>query len=158
MRNIFSAILVSGLLLSGCSSRSESTASDNTNPLIPEKTSTGLFGNQRARDAIYQGRPLQQVTGLTIEPSQGGAIIRVLGVAERQGVYDVRLTPVNVGDQPVNGVLAYRLEGVLPSSDTPVGTVATREVMAARAVTNQTLAGAREIRVEARENVQVSRR
>ena len=158
MRKIFSAILFSGLLLSGCSSKTDSTASGNTNPLIPEKTNSGLFGNQRARDAIYQGRPLQQVTGITIEPSQGGAIIRVLGVADRQGVYDVRLTPVNVGDQPVNGVLAYRLEGVLPSDSTPVGTVATREVTVARAVTDQTLAGAREIRVEARQNAQVTRR
>ena len=138
-------------------SRSEPVAVvENTNPLIP--TRSGLFSNRRAAEAVYDGRPFEQVTNLTIERVPGGAIIRATGLAARQGIYAVQLTPDNEDELPVDGVLTYRLEGIRPTAQTPIGTTPTREVIAARRVTDQQLAGVRRIRVEGQLNAQVSRR
>ena len=129
---------------------------EQTNPLIP--TRAGLFGNARAEEQIYSGTPFDQVSNLTVERIPGGAIIRATGLAARQGSYDVRLTPVNEDEEAVEGVLAYRLERILPDRRTNVGTQPTREVVAARRVTDQTLRGVRVIRVEAARNAVESRR
>ncbi|MFK7838220.1 MAG: hypothetical protein AB8B60_18570 [Sulfitobacter sp.] len=129
---------------------------ENTNPLIPKRG--GLFANDRARDAIYAGRPFEQVTNLTIERIPGGAIIRATGLAARQGIYAVQLTPETETEEPVDGVLTYRLEGIRPTKPTPVGTKPTREVIAARRVTDQQLRGVRSIRVEGQLNARVARR
>ncbi|OAN98054.1 hypothetical protein [Sulfitobacter geojensis] len=138
-------------------SRSEPVAQvENTNPLIPR--SGGLFANKRAADAVYNGRPFEQVTDLTIERVPGGAVIRATGLAARQGIYAVQLTPENEEELPVDGVLTYRLEGVRPTAATAIGTKPTREVIAARHVTDQQLAGVRRIRVEGQLNAQVARR
>jgi hypothetical protein len=173
MRKSFSALLVSTLVLTGCATvrdsrvnpfnwfgnaRSESLtqAEVNTNPLIP--TRSGLFASARAEEAVYTGRPFDQVTDLTIERVPGGALIRVTGLAARQGIYDVQLTPANEDELPVDGVLTYRLEGVEPARNTPVGAQPTREVVAARKITDQTLAGVQTIRVEGQRNALTSRR
>ena len=173
MRKTFSALLVSTLVLTGCATvrdsrvnpfnwfgnaRSEplTQAEVNTNPLIP--TRSGLFASARAKEAVYTGRPFDQVTDLTIERVPGGALIRVTGLAARQGIYDVQLTPANEDELPVDGVLTYRLEGVEPARNTPVGAQPTREVVAARKITDQTLAGVQTIRVEGQRNALTSRR
>ncbi len=129
---------------------------ENTNPLIPK--SGGLFSNRRAEKEIYLGRPFEQVTDLTIERIPGGAIIRATGLAARQGIYSVQLTPENEEEEAVDGVLTYRLEGVRPARNTPVGTAPTREVIAARRVTDRQLAGVSRIRVEGQLNARVARR
>lgn len=129
---------------------------EQTNPLIP--TRSGLFATARAEEEIYQGRPFDQVLDLTIERVPGGAIIRATGLAQRQGIYDVRLTPANEEEEAVDGVLTYRLEGILPDTRTRVGTQPTREVIAARQVTDQTLRGVRVIRVEGQRNAREARR
>ncbi|MGJ8627821.1 MAG: hypothetical protein ACSHXB_12755 [Sulfitobacter sp.] len=173
MRKTLSILLVSTITLTACGavresrinpfnwfgqSRSEAIQSPkNTNPLIPEK-SGGIFSSLRAQDAVYAGIPYEQVTNLTIERVPGGAIIRASGLAARQGYYAVQLTPANEDELPVDGVLTYRLEGVRPSVNTPAGTTPTREVIAARRVTDQTLRGVRTIRVEGQQNALVSRR
>ena len=118
----------------------------------------GIFASLRERDAEYKGTPFDQVTDLRIERIPGGAIIRATGLAARQGIYEVRLTPATEDETPVDGVLTYRLEGMRPGYATPVGTKPTREVVAARKVTDQTLQGVRSIRVEGVSNAQVSRR
>jgi hypothetical protein len=172
MRKTFSALLVSTLVLSGCatvrdsranpfnwfgSARSEATAQTvNTNPLIPQ--SSGLFSSSRAEQATYKGRPFDQVTDLTIERVPGGALIRATGLAARQGIYEVQLTPANEDELPVDGVLTYRLEGVEPERNTAVGAIPTREVTAGRKLTDQMLAGVRTIRVEGQRNALTSRR
>lgn len=173
MRKTFSALLVSTLVLTGCATVRDSRVNPfnwfgnarsepltqtevNTNPLIPSKV--GLFASARAKQAVYTGQPFDQVTDLTIERVPGGAIVRVTGLAARQGIYDVRLTPENEGELPVDGVLTYRLEGVSPATNTAVGQQPTREVVAARKLTNQDLAGVRSIRVEGERNALVSRR
>jgi hypothetical protein len=173
MRKIFSAILVSTLVLTGCatvresrvnpfnwfgSARSEPIASAemNTNPLIPQ--SSGLFSSARKEQPAYAGRPFDQVTDLTIDRIPGGAIVRATGLAARQGIYDVQLTPANPDELPVDGVLTYRLEGIVPAQNTAVGAKPTREVTAGRKLTNQMLAGVRVIRVEGQRNALTARR
>lgn len=173
MRKTFSALLVSTLVLTGCATirdsrvnpfnwfgtaRSETLAPEkaSTNPLIP-KTS-GLFAGARAKQAVYTGKPFDQVTDLTIERIPGGALIRATGLAARQGIYKVQLTPENADEKPVDGVLTYRLEGITPSKNTAIGAIPTREVTAGRKLTDQMLAGVRVIRVEGQRNALTSRR
>ncbi len=174
MRKSISILLISTLTLTACGtvrdsrinpfnwfgqSRSEAiSTTKNTNPLIPEKRGVSLFSGLREQEAEYIGRPFEQVTDLTIERVPGGAIIRATGLAARQGYYSVQLTPANDDELPVDGVLTYRLEGVRPDKNTNVGTVPTREVIAARRLTDQELNGVRSIRVEGQLNALVSRR
>ena len=126
------------------------------NPLIPQKS--GLFAKQKAADAIYAGKPFDEITDLTVERVSGGAIIRATGLAARQGIYSVRLTPLTEDETPVKGVLTYRLEGVEPDKNTAVGGPATREVTAARKITDQSLRGVKTIRVEGLRNARITRR
>ena len=175
MRISLSVLLVASLTLGACGvvresalnpvnwfGRSTSEAIATTedpatiNPLIPTKT--GLFSKRRAQNAIYIGKPFDEITNLTVEQVSGGAIIRATGLAARQGIYSVQLTPANEDETPIDGVLTYRLEGVAPAANTAVGGPATREVTAARKVTRQTLNGVRSIRVEGVRNAQVTRR
>lgn len=174
MRIPFSALLIASLALGACGfvrdsafnpanwfGRSTSVAAqaaDTTpvNPLIPKRA--GFFARLGAAEAVYNGQPFDEITNLTVERVQGGAVIRATGLAARQGVYSVRLTPPTEDETPVDGVLTYRLEGVAPDQATPVGGPATREVTAARKITDQMLAGVRTIRVEGVRNAQVVRR
>lgn len=138
-------------------SRSEQIEqAENTNPLIPR--GGGLFSFARPEQQVYAGRPFEQVIDLKVERVPGGAIIRATGLAARQGIYSVQLTPENEEELAVDGVLTYRLEGVRPSRPTPVGTQPTREVVAARKVTDQQLRGVRQIRVEGQQNARIVRR
>ncbi|SFD69053.1 hypothetical protein SAMN04488523_10286 [Sulfitobacter brevis] len=171
MRKTTSLLLVLTLSLGACGtirdsrvnpfnwfgkSRSEPASASTTNPLIP--ASGGLFRRSSAEKNAYEGRPFEQISDLTIEQVPGGAIIRATGLAARQGIYEVQLTPANADEEPVDGVLTYRLEGIRPTGKTAVGAVPTREVIAARRVTDQTLAGVTSIRVEGQLNAQVARR
>lgn len=172
MRRTLSLLLATTLVVSACATVRDSRVNPfnwfgqsqsvpvqretNTNPLIPK--SGGLFSNSRQDKDVYIGRPFEQVTNLTIERVPGGAIIRATGLAARQGIYAVQLTPENEAEEPVDGVLTYRLEGIRPPRNTAVGTVPTREVIAARRLSDQQLAGVQRIRVEGQLNAQVSRR
>lgn len=172
MPKTLSLILVASLALGACGtirdsrvnpfnwfgqSRSEPIAqAENTNPLIPK--GGGLFSSNRNEPVTYAGRPFEQVTNLTIERVPGGVLIRATGLAARQGIYAVQLTPANEDEEAVDGVLTYRLEGIRPNRNTAVGTKPTREVIAARRVTDKQLAGVRRIRVEGQLNAQVARR
>lgn len=173
MRIPLSVILATSLVLGGCATIRDSRVNpfnwfgtsesvpieetENTNPLIP-RGGGGLFARAREENAVYQGTPFDQVTNVTVERIPGGAIIRATGLVERQGVYQVQLTPENDDELPVDGVLTYRLEGVRPARATPVGTRATREFTAGRQLTDQQLAVVRQIRVEGLRNAQVTRR
>ena len=172
MRKTILALLASTLLVSACGTvrdsrinplnwfgpaRSVETApAESTNPLIPQRS--GLFARRAVEVDTYEGRPFEQITDLTIEPVPGGAILRATGLAARQGIYKVRLTPATPDEMPVDGVLTYRLEGVRPDKATPQGSRPTREVIAGRRLTDQKLAGVREIRVEGQLNALVFRR
>ena len=174
MRILTTTVLISALALGACgtiydsvvnpvnwfgkgrSSNSAAEQSSNTNPLIQE-SKRGLF-QSKDREVIYLGKPIDQVTNLVIERVPGGAVIRATGLTAVQGVYLVQLTPATEDETPVNGVLTYRLEGVRPEFNEGVGSTHTRTVVAARALTDQELAGVRSIRVEGARNAQTSRR
>lgn len=126
------------------------------NPLIPQRS--GLFAGRNADADAYFGKPFEEIVELKVERVAGGAIIRATGRADRQGIYSVRLTPTTEDETPVKGVLTYRLEGVEPKRGTAVGGPATREVTAARKITDQALRGVRTIRVEGVRNARVARR
>lgn len=154
-------LLVSVLVLSGCGNsrlnpfnwfgRSTSEAVEqSTNPLIP--TRSGF----RRPEATYQGRIVDQITGLVIERAPGGALIRVTGLAATQGSYDVLIEPENEDELPVKGVLTYTLKARLPAR--PQGPATTREIVAAHFLTNQQLEGVRSIRVLGARNARSVRR
>lgn len=171
MRTLVTMMVISTLLLTACgrdsranprnwfgSSKVErparTTADTTTNPLIPEK-SNSIF-RRRADGEIYKGTPIHAVSDVTIEPSAGGAIVKATGIALRQGVFDVRLRPVNKGE-PVDGVLTYTLEAVQPVN-TPQGPVQTRTVNAGQFVSTQTLDEVSAIRVIAASNSHLASR
>jgi len=173
MRKTFSALLLSTLVLTGCATvrdsrvnpfnwfgkaRSEPIAqsSAQANPLIPQTSS--IFSRKRNSEAVYNGRPVDQITDLTIERVPGGILLRATGLAARQGLYDVQLVPQNKDELPVDGILTYRFEGLEPASQTPIGAAATREVIVARTLTDQQLAEVHTIRIEGQRNALTSSR
>jgi hypothetical protein len=174
MRIPLSVLLVASLGLGACGiirdsalnptnwfgrSTSETLATQDAtpvNPLIPQ--TNGLFARRGVEEAIYTGQPFDEIVDLTVERVSGGAIIRATGLAARQGIYSVQLTPADAEGLPVNGVLTFRLEGVEPDHRTAVGGPATREVTAARRITDQELRGVSTIRVEGLRNARVTQR
>ncbi|MGJ8545453.1 MAG: hypothetical protein ACSHWZ_08420 [Sulfitobacter sp.] len=170
MRKTISTLLIAGVLLGGCGyvrgsalnpvnwfgrSVSEPVQAASTNPLIPQRA--GLFQKQRQEQAVYHGVPFEEIVDLTVEQVAGGAVIRATGRAARQGRYEVRLTPLTEDETPIDGVLSYRFEGIV-AEGTAAGQPQTREVTAARHVTNQALRNVRSIRVEGLLNARVARR
>lgn len=163
MQKSLSVLLISAVVLSGCGNsrlnpknwfgRSQAVpvaSATDVNPLIPRKK------RLLKRDTSYQGTLVGEIRDLTIERVPGGAIARVTGVADLQGPYEVRLMPLNDG-APVGGVLSYELRALsVPYS--PVGTERSRTLTAAVFVTDQDLAGVREIRVLGARNARSSRR
>ncbi|MBW4975662.1 hypothetical protein KZZ08_18695 [Roseovarius mucosus] len=133
--------------------RTAEPAPANTNPLIPEREDT-IF--RRRRDKVYEGTPVDQVTRMVIERTSDGGIVRVEGVALRQGAFDVRLVS-DTENEPVNGVLELRLMAIQPE-DQPQGSERARTVLAGVFLSNQALERANEIRVIGARNEQISRR
>jgi hypothetical protein len=134
-------------------------AQQEVNPLIPQTDRVGLFANTRDAANAYLGTPIDQISELVIERVPGGAILRVTGVSEVLGIYDVRLTPTNVDDvADADGVLTYRLEGVRPARVVRGGTEPQRTVTAGRHLTDNQLARAQVIRIEGRLNAQTTAR
>jgi hypothetical protein len=127
---------------------------DAANPLIPE--GSGLF-RRDPRDIVqYQGTTIDGIADLTIERVPGGIIIRATGRAATQGAFNARLTPLNEDELPEDGVLSYALQAEYKQISG--GAPATRDVIVARRLTDQQLAGTRTIRVEGRQNALERRR
>jgi len=129
---------------------------EEVNPLIPERSL--LLGGSRNRAEIDLTTPIAEITALQVERVPGGAIIRVEGRDARQGAFNVEIVPATEEELPQDGVLVYTLERQLPEATQAVGPSQTREVVAARHVTEQTLIGVRRIRVEAAQNAREVRR
>ena len=168
MRKPLSLLLAGAILLAGCggwrdsrinpsnwfgsSEVAEAPVDADVNPLIPEKTGLGVFDKPEAEDRTVL---VAEVSELRIERTPVGAIIYATGVAARQGAFDVELRPVE-NDDP--SVLEYDFRVVYPEDATPVGTVFTRTLRAARSHTKQDLSGVRLIRVNGETNARESRR
>ena len=133
----------------------DAAPTDGSNPLIPDREDS-IF-RRAPREEVYEGTPVDQITGLSVERTSDGAIIRVTGQTLRQGAFDVRLIPEHDTDAPVGGVLAYQLQAIQPSN-TPQGPARARQVTTALFVSNQTINRATEIRVSGLRNERVTRR
>jgi len=163
----FAALLIAAFLLSSCGSRAnpfnwfgngrnapvDAQDAAPVNPLIPNTRRS-----RRNTPVPYLGSPIDSVTALKIDRIPGGAIVRATGVARMQGGHEANLTPATVDLTPVDGVLTFRFDILLPPEQRPVGDARTREITVARRLTDQNLAGVRSIRVEGARNAKVSRR
>lgn len=159
MRTFVAVLVISSMVLSGCSRLRESrlnpgnwfggsapaqpvaAAPGEANPLIPKQTRI----RRADRREIYTGTAVDQVTAVAVEPTTSGAIVRVTGIALQQDAHDVRLVSNSDGD-PVNGVLTFQLMAVQPR-DTAQGSPRQRTVHAGRFVSNNDLALTRTIRI-----------
>lgn len=162
MRTSFTALLILTLTLSACASRmnpmnwfgrsKQEIVVGEKNTLIPQ-----LSGFSKKPD-VYSGRLVGKVNELKVEKVPGGAIIRATVIANGHGTFDVRLTPENKDELPVNGVLSYRFEALQSRSGIASGSSQSRSIVVAHRVTDQTLQNVRSIRVLAADNAMVSRR
>ena len=167
----FTLLVISAGLLAGCASvrdsrvnpfnwfgggsgpvRSAGAEAGSANPLIPERSRVSLL-TREAPD--YAGRPVEQISEVLLERRPGGAILRVTGVADRVGPFDVRL----VEDETARGTgtLAYTLAALQQAGPRSTGTRA-RMVTAAVWLTDQELASVSAIRVAGRSNALETRR
>lgn len=126
-------------------------APENTNPLIPEQR-LGLF--RRARDAqpVDLSSPVTQVTELRAERVPGGVILRASGIDPVQGAYNVWMRAENPDLVPESGVLTFTLRRELPARPAPRGPDQSRTVTAAIRLTDQDIAGVRQLRVAGANN------
>ncbi len=138
--------------LSGCAAVNES----RFNPL-------NWFGSEEETlDPIAvenERRPLvAQITGLVIERTPGGAIIRATALPPTQGWFDAELISANQDDDPVDGVLAFAFRAIPPETRQAQSTERSRELSAAVFVTNLTLANTSTVQVTGQLNSRVIRR
>lgn len=165
MRASVTGLLAVTLIVAGCAtvrdsrlnpfnwfghSREVAAVAEDVNPLLPSR---GAFARP---EAVYEGRPIDRITDLTIEPLPGGAVLRASGFAARQGPYAVQLTPVE--EASTDEVLVFSFDRVLPRRNTPVGPEQTRAAEVATHLTDLELEGIRVIRVVAARNARELRR
>ncbi|MEO0381123.1 MAG: hypothetical protein AAF252_12705 [Pseudomonadota bacterium] len=131
---------------------------EQTNPLIPDDDSRGLFSGSRNASEEYNGTPVDQITALVIERVPGGAIVRATGVSAYDNPFRVQLTPTTDEATPVDGVLTYRLEAERIRDATRTTSTRVRTVNAAVRLSDQDLSGVRVIRVEGVRNAQTTTR
>lgn len=99
-------------------------------------------------------RPLiQQVTSVEIDRTPDGAIVRAAGQAPTLGWYGPGLVAQPVTD----GTLTLEFRVTEPKGEQPAGTPVTRTILAATAITNDTLAGVNRIVVRGATNALASR-
>lgn len=165
MRRPLVAVLALTMTLSACGAVRESRfnpfnwfgnsrevpveAEANTNPLIPQRRSPF-----RRPEQVFVGRPLDQVTALSVERVADGAILRVEGIAQRADAYDITLAPVET-DTP--GLLQYELQAAFDERGRDIVNLP-RPVSVALHLTEQELEGVRRIRVTAARNARETRR
>jgi hypothetical protein len=104
-------------------------------------------------ERFADARPLvADITGVTMEPTPGGGILRVTGVTATQGWWDIALRR-ETGSDDASSERRYVLRGWPPVDaegnpvPTPTGAATLREVEAAVFLTDSDLAGLRRITV-----------
>ena len=119
-------LLAFALLLAGCGPARES----RMNPF-------NWFGSSREgpelgeTSTVQDNRPaVEQVTGLSIERTSSGALVRAEGLVPGLGWWDAQLVPENNG-RPVDGVMTYRFVAAAPRTAQPTGSVRARTIVAA---------------------------
>ena len=167
MKKSVSVLVLSALVLASCGAMRESrlnpfnwfgrstsepvAAEGEVNPLIPRRRASVFRDNQ---PETYQGTLIGEVSELLVERRPGGAIIRAMGVADRQGPFDLRLVKLD-GESDAT-TLTYELRALQPAGRS--GAELSRTHSVALWLTDQELAGIRVIRVKARRNIRTARR
>lgn len=101
-------------------------------------------------------RPLvEQVIFMTVEPMQGGAIVRATGLPPTQGHWDAELVARPLDE---NGVLVYDFRLIPPLGRAAVSTQQSREVQVAAFLSDFKLDSIRQITVQGAANARSSRR
>ncbi len=146
-RILIAALIVLGL--TGCATR--------LNPF-------NWFGNDReerivVEDTVVAEDPralVAEVISLNVDPMPGGAIVRAVGLPQRQGYWEADLVEVSRD----NGELILEFRVFSPTDpNTRVSTQQSREILAGTALNQFDLAGVRTITVIAQQNRRtVSRR
>ena len=159
-RSLTLAVCVA-LTVSGCARISES----RFNPLnwFGQSTEAPLDTNGERRPLVPLNSTtkvvdtrglVQTVTGLTIERTASGAILRASGIAATQGAYNAEL--VVVGQDANTLTYAFRIE--IAQGLQGVGRASSREVIAATVLSVAELANVRRIRVNGQSNSRVASR
>lgn len=171
MRTHLAAVIVTGLVVSGCGfgqSRlnpvnwfGKSTEIDQ--PVVDEGTVNPLMPEERNRNGLLSGPEavdnsvlIQSVSDLRIEPTSSGAIVYAQGRSARQGAYSATLRPRP--SESGNGVLTLEFRVLYPNEPTSAGTEVTRTVHAAQTLSVDELAALSKIRVVAAQNARETRR
>ncbi len=137
----FAFLVVAVAMVSACGRVAES----RFNPL------NWFGGDRETRDVApateaSDPRPVvDQVIQLSVDEAPGGAVVRAVGLPATQGHWAAALVPE--ARQTLPGVLTFTFRIVPPASATRISTQQSREVVAATFLSDQSLAGVREIRV-----------
>ncbi|MBS9718709.1 hypothetical protein ACFFUT_09525 [Pseudohalocynthiibacter aestuariivivens] len=157
MKKPITILLVSAILLSGCSRVRES----RMNPFNwfgqGERRQAAAVVTPAQQLAIEQGNLIAEVTDLRIDPAPGGAIVRATGLALTQGYYNAQLVAQNKG-RPVDGVITYFFRAEPPDGREPVSTPQSRQIVVAKFISNSKLETIQQIQVLGAQSSLVSRR
>ncbi|MCJ8139386.1 hypothetical protein [Falsirhodobacter halotolerans] len=134
------ALLILGTTLGGCNRLNPGTWL-NSGGDTPAPTQTVVTEDPRPLIA--------QVTEVEVDRTPNGAIVRATGVAPTEGWYGPALIAQTA--QP-DGTLILKFHATAPATAMPTGTTTSRQIVAATALTNATLANTRRIVVQGASN------
>ncbi|SLN11842.1 hypothetical protein PSA7680_00170 [Pseudoruegeria aquimaris] len=148
------ALLAATLLLSACSS------SANLNPFswfrsgdteaVTVTTDDGVLVIKDPRVLV------DQITAMRVDDTAGGVIVTATGLPPTQGYFKADLFALNEG-KPQDGVITLEFRVLEPLTPQPVSIERSREITTATFLSDQTLRGAREIRVVGARNSRSAR-
>lgn len=150
MKHPMIAVLSAALVLSSCAS----VRNSRLNPFNLFGNSTPSTNVAAPETRVDQRLLVQQVTGLVLEPSPGGVIVRATGLPPTQGYWEAELVPGEVTD----GKIVYEFRVFPPLSRKIVATPRSREIEVAAYLSNNKLAKINEISVQGASNSRSSRR
>ena len=108
---------------------------------------------------VIDNRPLvSQVTGLALEPTPGGLIVRATGQAPGAGFWQGDLVPDRRDGAVPDGVMAFQFRVAPPPAPQPAPTARSREIVVATFISDQQLRGVREVRIIGAGNSRGARR
>ena len=166
MKSFIFLLLTASLLTTGCESTRDSKAnpfnwfggskkegnqSDAKTALIPKKK-LSIFRTKK--EAVYPGQPIDKLSTLIMDEVPGGLLIQVTGMAQKTGIYDGRLIPL---DSPDTSVLEFQFDVIQPT-DAAGGPAASRTITVAAYFTDQDLGTVSTIRVRGANNTLTKRR
>ena len=158
IRTSTAVALAAVLALGACAGVRESRLNPFT--WFGSSTETPTLEPDGGWQTVIDNRPMvDQVTTLEVLPVSGGAMVRAVGLPPTQGWWDAELVPEDDEMVPVGGVLRLAFVIAAPRQAQREGTPPSREVSAARFISDFRLDGVRQITVTGARNARtVARR